>query len=173
MTGLRCRGPLIGSPAPSLGQGSRRSLWTTPTRRSRKTRRDEQLWPRQRTLDREASSRGPVTGPAARRAGYWSQSRPFAQEPSRQPPPMERVAAEPILPARAHARRRTFLRNRLLVAGAVLVGTMALVALLAPLLASHDPFRQFAQGLDANGMPRPPDAFFRLGTDSLGRDVLS
>lgn len=69
------------------------------------------------------------------------------------------------------------LRNRLVVSGSVIVGGWILLALVAPLLTSldliPDPMTQFPHGLDANGLPLPPDGAFALGTDSLGRDVLS
>jgi peptide/nickel transport system permease protein len=37
----------------------------------------------------------------------------------------------------------------------------------------HEPIRQDLNGLDNDGMPRPPGGAYLLGTDSLGRDVLS
>jgi peptide/nickel transport system permease protein len=58
--------------------------------------------------------------------------------------------------------------------GAVLVGILALVALLAPLIAPHDPLEQ-----DLMSAQLPPawvaggDHAYWLGTDSLGRCVLS
>jgi ABC-type dipeptide/oligopeptide/nickel transport system permease subunit len=58
--------------------------------------------------------------------------------------------------------------------GAVLVGILALVALLAPLIAPHDPLEQ-----DLMSAQLPPawvtggEAAYWLGTDSLGRCVLS
>jgi peptide/nickel transport system permease protein len=57
--------------------------------------------------------------------------------------------------------------------GAVLVGTMAIGALLAPLLAPHDPTVQFDDGLTLIGAPVSHSAKFPLGTDFEGRDVLS
>ena len=62
-----------------------------------------------------------------------------------------------------------FRRNRSGLLGLVLVVALALVALLAPFLAPHDPFRtsrnSFARPLATEGHV--------LGTDHLGRDVLS
>ena len=62
-----------------------------------------------------------------------------------------------------------FRRNRSGLLGLVLVVALALVALLAPYLAPHDPFRtsrkSFARPLATEGHV--------LGTDHLGRDVLS
>jgi peptide/nickel transport system permease protein len=47
-------------------------------------------------------------------------------------------------------------------------------AILAPVLAPHDPDQQFRrEGLDAHGDPIGPSAGFPLGTDLLGRDELS
>ena len=61
-----------------------------------------------------------------------------------------------------------FSQNRLSWLGLLLLATIVLVALLAPLLAPHDPLEQ-------NILARlePPSAEFWLGTDSFGRDVLS
>src|SRR5262245_64203610 len=58
------------------------------------------------------------------------------------------------------------------MSGLVILGLL-LVALLAPLLAPRDPY---ALNLDDRGLPRRmqgPTAAFPLGTDPLGRDVLS
>ncbi|KAF4530283.1 hypothetical protein B566_EDAN018420 [Ephemera danica] len=56
----------------------------------------------------------------------------------------------------------------LLCMGILLVGGMTLVALLAPVLSTHDPL---ALNLDA--IFSPPSAEHWFGTDSLGRDVFS
>lgn len=53
--------------------------------------------------------------------------------------------------------------------GSVMVATVVLVALLAPLLAPHDPTQHHR---DMRFLP-PGTAMFPLGTDQLGRDVLS
>lgn len=49
------------------------------------------------------------------------------------------------------------------------------VAVLAPLLAPHNPSTQFANGLQLDGVPIAPEWHlpFILGTDELGRDILS
>jgi peptide/nickel transport system permease protein len=73
---------------------------------------------------------------------------------------------------RAQFWRRAW-RHRLLQTGAVLVLLLAAAALLAPWLAPHDPLRQFPNGLTETGAPRPPGDPFPLGTDVLGRDLLS
>jgi peptide/nickel transport system permease protein len=61
-----------------------------------------------------------------------------------------------------------------LLLGAVLVGALVLVALLAPLLAPHDPLAQDLLSAQLPPAWRPGgEAAFPLGTDSLGRCVLS
>lgn len=62
-------------------------------------------------------------------------------------------------------------RSRALLAGLVLVGTFAAGAVLAPLLAPFDPY-SVPERLEAQSL-RPPGAPFHLGTDLLGRDLLS
>ncbi|HEY0472983.1 MAG TPA: oligopeptide ABC transporter permease [Kribbella sp.] len=62
---------------------------------------------------------------------------------------------------------KRFLRHRMAVAGLVVVVLLVLMAALAPLLAPHDPNRIFAT------FEAPPSADHLLGTDSVGRDVLS
>ncbi|MFM1910249.1 MAG: hypothetical protein RLZZ545_947 [Actinomycetota bacterium] len=46
-------------------------------------------------------------------------------------------------------------------------------AIFAPLLAPYDPNQQFKQGLTLQGSPIAPNSEFILGTDLLGRDLLS
>jgi ABC-type dipeptide/oligopeptide/nickel transport system permease subunit len=58
-------------------------------------------------------------------------------------------------------------------AGGLVVGLLVAAAVLAPLVAPHDPIAQFADGLDELGRPLGPSWRFPLGTDELGRDVLS
>jgi len=72
-----------------------------------------------------------------------------------------------------HGAREGVLGSGLVLAGLVTIGLLALTAALAPLVAPHNPNVQFTDGLDKHGMPLPPCHRFPLGTDSLGRDVLS
>lgn len=64
--------------------------------------------------------------------------------------------------------RPALLRERSLVLGLMLVGLLALLALFGPLMAPHDP-----DLVDLSQRLQAPDASHWLGTDHLGRDLLS
>jgi peptide/nickel transport system permease protein len=64
--------------------------------------------------------------------------------------------------------RKRFLKNRVAVAGSVIVVALFAVSLLAPWLAPHDP-----NAIDLKNVLAPPSAGHPFGTDPLGRDVLS
>ena len=74
---------------------------------------------------------------------------------------------------------RRLRRDRTAMFGALLVMIIVLAALLAPLLAPHDPVEQFRDGLTPDGQPIPSTLLaerswrFPLGTDANGRDLLS
>jgi ABC-type dipeptide/oligopeptide/nickel transport system permease subunit len=69
---------------------------------------------------------------------------------------------------------RRFRRQRVPLAAAVVLVCLALLAISAPVVAPHDPAKQFRrEGLSDLGEPLPPNSSFWLGTDNLGRDVLS
>lgn len=63
---------------------------------------------------------------------------------------------------------RQFTRSRAAVFGLALTAAFILMAILAPVLAPHDPVA-FSLGQNL----RPPSATYPLGTDELGRDILS
>ena len=63
---------------------------------------------------------------------------------------------------------RRFVRHRLATLGAVVVVLLGLVALLAPVLAPYDP-----EDPDYGAVLQPPSPAHPLGTDELGRDILS
>lgn len=65
---------------------------------------------------------------------------------------------------------RSFSRNHMAVIGAFLLFVIALMAVLAPVLAPYPPGKI---SLDTQPMKAPPGATYPLGTDDLGRDVLS
>ena len=60
------------------------------------------------------------------------------------------------------------LRNRLALVGSVILLMLAVVAIAAPWIAPHDPLQ-----MNLPDALLPPSAAYPLGTDQLGRDVLS
>jgi ABC-type dipeptide/oligopeptide/nickel transport system permease subunit len=77
-------------------------------------------------------------------------------------------AREPkaVSPLRRQLRR--FARNKPAIVGAVLVALFVALAVLAPLVAPGDPFKTSFLTIR-----KPPSALYWLGTDDLGRDILS
>lgn len=65
------------------------------------------------------------------------------------------------------------LHMKLAMTALVLVLVIAGAAIFAPWLAPMDPEEQFFDGLSLEGAPLPPNERFWLGTDLLGRDLLS
>lgn len=63
---------------------------------------------------------------------------------------------------------RTFSRNRMAMVGLVLVLLLVFVAVFAPILSPHDPYRV---ALDEQFLP--PSTTYWLGTDNFGRDLLT
>jgi peptide/nickel transport system permease protein len=63
---------------------------------------------------------------------------------------------------------RKLLRNRLAIAGVVILTILTIMSLLAPVLAQWDQNK-----IDLFSIEAPPSAEHPLGTDELGRDVLS
>ncbi|HXF61180.1 MAG TPA: ABC transporter permease [Caldilineaceae bacterium] len=74
---------------------------------------------------------------------------------------------------------RRLRQDRMAMAGLALIVLLALAAILAPVLAPHDPAQQYRDGLTPDGQPIPSTLFtegslrFPLGTDANGRDLLS
>ena len=66
-----------------------------------------------------------------------------------------------------------FRRDKFAVVGMAVIIGLVIVALFAPWIAPYDPTKQFDAGLTMQGMPVGPSAKFLLGTDTLGRDMLS
>jgi peptide/nickel transport system permease protein/oligopeptide transport system permease protein len=74
-----------------------------------------------------------------------------------------------VLPPRKRHRAWTkFKRNHVAMLGLAIVLVFALLALLAPLVANHDPLQT-----SFTTIRKPPSATFWLGTDELGRDIFS
>ncbi len=68
---------------------------------------------------------------------------------------------------------RNLCRHKSVAVSLVLIVTVVSVAILAPWVAPHDPNMQYFEGLTIEGAPLPPNDEFLLGTDLLGRDLLS
>ena len=68
---------------------------------------------------------------------------------------------------------RRLRRDKFAMIGLVAIIFIMLVAIFAPWLAPHDPTTQFDDGITMQGMPVGSSAKFLLGTDTLGRDLLS
>ncbi len=67
-----------------------------------------------------------------------------------------------------HRLIRTFSQHRLALAGLAVITILGLVAIFAPLVATHDPYT-----VDLLAAGQPPSAEHWLGTDEVGRDVFS
>lgn len=63
---------------------------------------------------------------------------------------------------------KRFKKNKLSVAGGIIVSALFIVAVLAPLISPYDP-----NDIDRKHILEPPSINHPLGTDDLGRDVLS
>lgn len=80
------------------------------------------------------------------------------------------VAAEPARPKGPLAR---LAQRKLALFGLFLIVAVVAGAVFAPLLAPYDPNAQHFDGLTIEGAPMPPGGAYPLGTDLLGRDLLS
>ncbi|UVC18841.1 MULTISPECIES: ABC transporter permease [Mesorhizobium] len=78
------------------------------------------------------------------------------------------------MPARPRAGVwRRLVKRPLALIGLVIVAVVVAGAILAPWLTGYDPNEQMFDGLTLEGAPLPPNASFWLGTDLLGRDLLT
>jgi len=83
------------------------------------------------------------------------------------------AAVLPETIARRRAPTTVGFRDRLrgheaFLAGLAIIGLLAIVSVLAPVLAPHDP-----TAIHASDGLKPPSSTYLLGTDNLGRDILS
>ena len=95
----------------------------------------------------------PEIGPLDLQAPIWQPATDLSLRP-------------PLSPRRLAWRR--FRRNRLAMTALVLLVTLALVAILAPVIAPYSP-----TGVDPRAFGKPPSLEHILGSDRSGRDVLS
>ncbi|MER8567057.1 ABC transporter permease [Mesorhizobium sp. M0924] len=84
----------------------------------------------------------------------------------------------PDLPVRMPAKPRAgvwrrLVKRRLALLGLVIVAIVVAGAVLASRLTGYDPNEQMFDGLTIEGSPLPPSAQYWLGTDLLGRDLLT
>jgi ABC-type dipeptide/oligopeptide/nickel transport system permease subunit len=77
------------------------------------------------------------------------------------------ASAEEIAPHRRRVLTK-FLGSRSAMAGAIIVGLFLFVAIFAPLIAPYDPDKT-----NFRALRQPPSATYLLGTDEIGRDILS
>lgn len=82
------------------------------------------------------------------------------------------LTQETVAPRERSVLRR-LLERKLALFALVLLVVIVGAALFAPFVAPFDPNEQFFEGLTLEGAPLPPGAEFWLGTDLLGRDLLS
>jgi len=68
---------------------------------------------------------------------------------------------------------KKFRRNKPALFGLFAAGFIIVTAAAAPVLAPFSPYEQFFEGLSLQGAPLAPSPTFWLGTDLLGRDLLS
>jgi peptide/nickel transport system permease protein len=83
------------------------------------------------------------------------------------------LMGRPKSPNGAGVAFRRLLKRPLAVFGLVIIAIVVLAAALAPWVAPYDPGEQFFEGLTLEGAPLSPNPQFWLGTDLLGRDLLS
>jgi ABC-type dipeptide/oligopeptide/nickel transport system permease subunit len=78
------------------------------------------------------------------------------------------LIVRPTAPNPSAALLRAIARHRLARVGLIIIALLCLMAIFAPVLAPYDPYRQ-----DLYSGLKPPSAAHWLGTDNLGRDLLS
>jgi peptide/nickel transport system permease protein len=81
--------------------------------------------------------------------------------------------ADAIRPRKARGPAGELLRRPLALFGLFVIAAIVVLAIAAPFVAPYDPTEQRFEGLTIEGAPLPPNKDFLLGTDLLGRDLLS
>jgi len=91
---------------------------------------------------------------------------------------MNNLAAPELAVASAPGRARPgvwrrLLQRKLAVVGILIIAAVIFGAVFAPYLTGYNPDEQMFDGLTLEGAPLPPGQTFLLGTDLLGRDLLT
>ncbi len=68
---------------------------------------------------------------------------------------------------------KRILKRKSALLSLIFISLITLAAIFAPLIAPHDPSEQFKDGLTLQGAPIGPSGNYLIGTDLLGRDLLS
>lgn len=68
---------------------------------------------------------------------------------------------------------KRLLKRKIALFSFIIIILIVSAAIFAPLIAPYDPNKQFTEGLTLQGAPLPPNSQFALGSDLLGRDLLS
>ncbi|WP_423410459.1 oligopeptide ABC transporter permease [Heyndrickxia sp. MSNUG] len=68
---------------------------------------------------------------------------------------------------------KRFKKNKLALFGLIFLGLFVLVAVLAPVISPYNPYNSNENNLGSYNVYAPPSSEHLLGTDSLGRDMLS
>lgn len=87
------------------------------------------------------------------------------------------MASDVVINSSAPAARpgllRRLLKRKLAAFGLFIIAAIVFSAIFAPWIVPYNPDEQFFDGLTLEGAPLPPNAKFWLGTDLVGRDLLS
>jgi peptide/nickel transport system permease protein len=68
---------------------------------------------------------------------------------------------------------KRILKRKSALLSLIFISLITIAAIFAPLIAPHDPSEQFKDGLTLQGAPIGPSGNYLIGTDLLGRDLLS
>lgn len=86
--------------------------------------------------------------------------------------PVSRTLAAPTVPLKRHSQTqvalRRFWRDKQALTGALIIGTLMLLAIFAPFISGYDPLHQ-----DYSAVLQNPSKSHPMGTDDLGRDTFS
>ena len=96
-----------------------------------------------------------------------------ALDPAALPAADPTALANPALRTPRGAALRRLFHHRLALTGLLILGTLALAGILAPVLASEHPNENGIWKIHLKEAREPPSLAHPLGTDQLGRDMLS